>query len=104
MAIHELLNSITIKPPPPTRERHYDALRTKIDMSLTPRIRTDPGAENSYVHDMQTFFGRNENDEFSGSESLQYGKSTLNKQVLVVNILKSDHLLSLVFIFNHLLL
>ena len=26
-----------LSPPPPNRERHYDALRTKIDMWLTPK-------------------------------------------------------------------
>ena len=40
------------------------------------KIRADLGSENSYVYGIQTSFRRNNNDEFSGNRSFQYGKST----------------------------
>ena len=45
------------------------------------KIRADLGSENSYVYGIQTFFRRNDNDEFSGRRSFQYGKSTSNQRI-----------------------
>ena len=38
------------------------------------KIRVDLGSETSYVYGIQTFFRRNDDDEFSGNRSFQYGK------------------------------
>ena len=45
------------------------------------KIRADLGSENSYVYGIQTFFRINDNDEFSGNRSFQYGKSTSNQHI-----------------------
>ena len=45
------------------------------------KIRADLGSENSYVYGIQTFFWRNDNDDFSGNRSFEYDKSISNQHI-----------------------
>ena len=55
---------------------YYFLKEAEVINGTATQIRADLGSENSFVYGIQVFFWRNDNDEFSGSRSFQYGKST----------------------------
>ena len=60
---------------------YYFLKEVEVINRTATKIRADLGSENSYVNGIQTFFRRNDNDEFSGNRSFQYGKSTSNQRI-----------------------
>ena len=60
---------------------YYFLKEVEVINGTATKIRADLGSENSYVYGIQTFFRRNDNDEFSGNRSFQYGKSTSNQRI-----------------------
>ena len=59
---------------------YYFLKEAEVINGTATKIRADLGSENSYVYGIQTFFRRNDNDEFFGNRSFQYGKSTSNQR------------------------
>ena len=60
---------------------YYFLKKVEAFNGIATKIRADFGSENSYVYGIQTFFRRNDNDEFSGNRSFQYRKSTSNQRI-----------------------
>ena len=61
--------------------KYYFLKEVKVINGTVTKIRADLGSENSYEYGIQTFFRRNDQDEFSGNRSFQYGKSTSNQRI-----------------------
>ena len=65
----------------PAVTAYYFLKEVEVINGTATKIRADLGSENFYVYGIQKFFRRNDNNEFSGNRSFQYGKSTSNQRI-----------------------